>query len=151
MNKLLLISITLLLFLSACSPERQEIYYGEEECSHCSMIISEPRFAGQLLTSKGRHFNFDAIECMVAFIESETTEKGDIHSIWVPGFNNEAWIPADEAHYLRSDNLQSPMSMNLSAYQDLSAAEEYRRNYTGEVLTWNDVQNLIRQEWIHRQ
>ncbi|MEX0929559.1 MAG: nitrous oxide reductase accessory protein NosL, partial [Balneolales bacterium] len=137
MNKLLLLPfIILLAVVHACKPERQEIFYGEEECAHCSMIISNPQYSSQLLTVKGRHYNFDAIECLSAFIESGNMKQEEIHSLWVRGFNDEEWVPAEQAHFLKSRNLVSPMSLNISAYCHRDAAEEYQRNHSGEILAW---------------
>ena len=150
-NLSLISSIIILMLLSACEPQRQDIFYGEEECAHCSMLISEPQFAGQLLTETGRHFNFDAIECLVAFKEGGTVAEEDIHSMWVPGFDDETWLPAREAYFLRSPNLPSPMSLNLSAFQHLSQVEEYQRSYTGNIYSWSEIQNLVRQEWFNKQ
>ncbi|MEX0685547.1 MAG: nitrous oxide reductase accessory protein NosL [Balneolales bacterium] len=144
---LLLLTFGTLVFLYGCEPERQDIFYGEEECTHCNMIISEPKFSSQLLTNKGKYYNFDSIECLAGFITSKSLPTEDIHSAWVISFNSENWVLAQDAHYLKSGNLQSPMSLNLSAYSNLEVAKEYQRNYTGEILSWNDIQNFVHKEW----
>lgn len=147
-NLLLIPTLMMLVLLSACEPERQEIFYGEEECAHCSMIIADPQFAGQLLTSTGNHHNFDTIECMAAYVETDAIDDEDIHSLWVASFDEEKWIRADEAYFLRSDNLASPMSMNLTAHEGSEIAQQHQQEYTGEVLGWDEIKNLVRQEWL---
>ena len=50
MRNILTITILLVLFLAACTarasqPTPPKIHYGEDICTDCGMIISEPRFA----------------------------------------------------------------------------------------------------------
>lgn len=137
----------MMLLITACEPQPQPIQMGEEECAHCNMMISEEPYAAQLVSSTGRHFSFDAIECMAAYTEDF---DGEIHSIWVRDFNNSGdWFDATQAIFLRSDELQSPMSVNLSAYNQQSEAEENQNEYGGELYTWDEVVHLVREQWGH--
>lgn len=62
-------SIFLLLFvLTSCSNKIQDINYGSDSCDFCSMGIVDQGHASQLVTTKGKNFKFDAIECMTHFI-----------------------------------------------------------------------------------
>jgi len=55
----LLVILTLSgLLLGACGGRQgalqpPEIYYGQDTCARCGMLISDPRFAAALLTEEG--------------------------------------------------------------------------------------------------
>lgn len=145
----LAVALAVALLLQACSPSPQPIHFGQEECSHCSMIISEEPFASQLLTETGRHYNFDAIECLAAYVEGGEVDEDHIHSLLVPDFNRpDEWLDAREAVILKSENLQSPMGLNYSAYAGDEQAREHKQGYGGELLDWMQVRNEVRKAWI---
>ena len=138
------------LFLTACSDGPREVHVGEEECAHCRMLVSEERFASQLITDRGRHYVFDSIECMVEFLdENEEVTEDRIQALWVTDFPDPgAWTPVDQAWFLRSDDLRSPMGLNLSAYARAESAEDARQAFGGEVMRWEDVRELVRRTGV---
>ncbi len=136
------------LLLMACEPKPQPIQFGSDQCEYCRMMITEPQFASQVVNKQGRTFPFDSIECMVAH-DLTTDNPDNIHSHWVPDFtNSDVWLQAQEAHYLHSETLRSPMGLYLSAYGVYQVAEEYHNEYLGTLLEWNEVRDLVRQEWL---
>ena len=70
-----------LLFLSlsliSCSVEPKPVPYGEANCTHCNMTISDNRYGAELVTDKGKVFYFDAVECLAAYVagQPEVSEK----------------------------------------------------------------------------
>ena len=69
----------LLLFASfcltvGCSVGPKPIDYGHVGCHFCSMTIVDKQHAAQLVTTKGKVFNFDAVECMMNQLK-ETDES----------------------------------------------------------------------------
>ena len=60
----------ILLMIVACDPESKPIVYGEDKCEFCRMSIVDQRFAGEVVTQKGKAYKFDAVECMVNYIDS---------------------------------------------------------------------------------
>ena len=61
------------LFL-ACSQKPAEIRYGEDQCIHCHMTITDSRFVAEIVTAKGKALKFDAIECMVSYLKDHKKE-----------------------------------------------------------------------------
>lgn len=117
---------------------------GEEECAHCNMMISDQQFASQLVTSTGRHYSFDAIECMAAYTADF---DGEIHSLWVRDYYEyEEWIDATQATFVQSDEIPSPMSVNISAYKDREDAQQQ----VEDVIDWEDVKRLVADQWGNR-
>ena len=134
-----------LFVLAACADGPRQIQVGAEECAHCRMLVSENRFASQLVTDRGRSYIFDSIECMAEFLDEGTeVEEERVGSLWVTDFTRPGeWMEAGEAHFLRSDELRSPMGMNLSAFADEAAVREHQADHGGEILSWAEVRALV--------
>jgi copper chaperone NosL len=142
------ISFASLFLLMACDPGPQDIRVGQQECDHCRMMISDERFASQLITQQGRQYAFDAIECMAAFIDGKDASRLDIHSLWAPDFFNPGtWIAAEEAVYVQSDQLRSPMAVNISSYTSREYARRQQSEFGGEILNWEEARQQVRQAW----
>ena len=56
-----------LIFISACTVEPQPIQYGRDNCAFCKMTIVDGRYGSELVSSKGKVFKFDAVECLINF------------------------------------------------------------------------------------
>lgn len=144
----IIVLVTVLLLVAACERGPQNIRIGQQECDHCRMMISQEQFAAQLITQQGRQYVFDAIECMAAFVDSDEGRERDIHSLWVPDFQNpDTWIAAESALYLQSDGLRSPMALNFSAYASEDKALSQLSEFGGQVVRWVDVRLIVRESW----
>ena len=138
--------LVVVLLAAGCSDGPREIHLGAEECAHCRMLVSEERFASQLVTDRGRHYVFDSIECMAEFLnQDEGVEEDRVRHLWVTDFPDPGnWTLVADAHFLRSDELRSPMGLNLSAYSRLESAEDAQGAFGGDILSWNEVRELVR-------
>jgi copper chaperone NosL len=146
----------ILIFLSViqlfCSPEPQPIIFGNDQCTHCKMIISDMRYGAELVSNKGKIYKFDSVECLAAFSLSQTFAGEEIHSMWVINFAEpQALIAATTAVYLHSPQLPSPMGLNLSAFSERMSAQKLSNHYPGNIITWQDVQSLVGNEWINKK
>jgi len=125
----------LLLIFSACQVQPQDIEYGADQCHACKMIISDSRFGCELVTTKGKVYKYDAIECLVPEVMKHGTDHYEF--ILVGDFNNPGrLINAESAFFKIDPNVPSPMGGNLSAYSDqidLALAKE------SEYLQWTEL------------
>lgn len=138
----------LLIGLSGCEQGPRDIRIGEQECDHCRMMVSDERFASQLITGQGRQFAFDSIECLAAYVNDGDGQELDIAGLWVPDFDHRGeWRAAEKAVYLQSDELRSPMALNFSAYADHQTAEDRVDEFGGHILDWQGVQRIVQEEW----
>ncbi len=131
----------ILTFLVSCqSPvdlsEPPEIRYGEEMCRECGMIISEPRFAAAYYTADGNARRFDGIGGMASH-HAENQE--DVAQFWVHDYDTEEWIIADQAFFVMSDQLHTPMDFGVVAFSDQSRAQEHASEFTAMVMTFEAV------------
>ena len=129
----------LLMLFAGCSQDPKPIHINSDECAHCKMMITDPRFAAQIVNSQGKSITFDAIECMVRYYTAnEETYTGA--RLWVSDFRNPGrWIAADDAVFVKSEVIQSPMGESLLALPSEQAAEEHMNEYPGERLSWAEI------------
>ncbi len=129
--------LSILLFIS-CTIQPQKIEYGKDACHFCRMNIVDQQHAAQLVTNKGKAFKFDAIECMINYLdEIETSEIG---LILIADFNNPStFIDAKSSHYIISENLPSPMGEYLSGVSSKEITLALQKEKGGSVYNWEEL------------
>ncbi|MBX7152009.1 nitrous oxide reductase accessory protein NosL [bacterium] len=126
------------LIIIGCNRQPEGIQYGHDACAHCRMIIADEKFGSELITQKGKIYKFDSIECLAAYLGQ--IPDNEIHSMWITDFKNPGkWIRTDEAQFLQSTNIPSPMGMFLSGYADVNDARSMQTQFDGDVLDWQQV------------
>jgi copper chaperone NosL len=142
MLKILSFSFLLFFFL-ACEVAPVAIEYNVDQCSACKMMIADAQFGSELVTTKGKVFKYDAIECLVP----EVNTKGELHFafILVSNFNQPAnLIDARNAYFVVSKSRPSPMGGFLSAYVSESEAKTALAEVGGELYDWNALLKMKR-------
>jgi copper chaperone NosL len=132
------LALLLALVLGGCAKGPDVVHWGVEECAHCQMMISDERFAGQVVDRRGKTYKFDALECMADWVNRGGIAAADIHSVWVAN-GPDAWTPVEDASFLHSDGIRSPMGGGYIAFADAAAAVELQAELGGQFLTWTDV------------
>lgn len=138
-------ALVIALLLSGCSaPKPAKVVIGQDSCAMCNMVISDARFATQVVTKTGKAYKFDSIECMVAFLVDGTVPKDQIHSAWVSDYLNPGtWLKAEDARYLQSVKVRSPMGLNLSAFKTLGELENVRAEANGVERRYVDLAGIV--------
>ncbi|MDX1585184.1 MAG: nitrous oxide reductase accessory protein NosL [Balneolaceae bacterium] len=132
-------AVALPLILNACSQKPAEIHYGSDECAYCRMMITDSRFASQIVTGTGKAITFDAIECMADYTEEN---KSDLESakMWVSDFNNPGnWIEVQNAKIVQSEVVKSPMGESLLAFENEDEMNEHLSEYPGKPVDWQSI------------
>ena len=147
MNRLFLL-LTLPFFallFSSCEAEKQPIAYGNVNCQHCQMTVSDKRYGSELVLKTGKATFFDSAECMIQYLEQNADAKEKAAMFLVTDFRNpENLIDADKAIFLQSKNLPSPMGMFLTAFKDRAAASLVQEENGGRILTWNEAVQAVK-------
>ncbi len=126
--------------LVACAHAPRAILYGEEACDHCHMVITDPRFAGQLVASTGRVYAFDDVGCLAAFAATGPVQGAQVHGIFVNSYvATDSQFEAAGMVYLRSAVLRTPMASGLAALRPGAEADSVRALLGGELLSWAEV------------
>ena len=127
-----------LLFFMSCSIEPEKINYGSDACHFCQMTIVDQQHASQYVTSKGKQFKFDAIECMLNEFSEKTTSNIDV--ILVADYGNPgSMTDANAATFLISPEIKSPMGAFLSGFSDKPMAEKTLQENSGKLYTWTSI------------
>jgi copper chaperone NosL len=130
------------LLITACSQEPATIHYGSDECVHCKMMITDPQFASQIVTDKGKAYKFDAIECMAVYQRQHSNELEGA-KLWVNNYDNPGeWLDASKAQYVKSEVIKSPMGESLLALPAQEDAEKHVQEKPGTLLNWQQVSEI---------
>ncbi len=138
-----LVIITALLV--SCNVSPQHIEYGTDACQYCNMAIVDRQHASQVVTTKGKAYKYDAIECMVHSLQDELKDT-EIALYLTADFNQPGQLmDATMATYLVSEQISSPMGANLSAFENEKTAQKEQKKFTGELFSWEEIQNHLKQ------
>ncbi len=138
-NKVLftLLSITVI----SCSTDPEPIRYGEDACHFCDMTIVSKAHSAQAVSTKGKQFKYDAIECMVHDINKNQIEMALLQ---VADFSNPGtMINIQRAGFIVHDSINSPMGENLAAvemkaFNDLYTWEQLKARFlAGDFISLN--------------
>ncbi|WP_431163902.1 nitrous oxide reductase accessory protein NosL [Flagellimonas beolgyonensis] len=136
-KQLLPLLLTLVLSIS-CTIAPKPIDYGHVACHYCSMTIVDKQHAAQLVTTKGKVLDFDAVECMMNQLKE--TDTSTIALFLANDFDNPGeLIDATKATYLISENIPSPMGAYLSAFDEEGAAKFVLDANGGQLLSWSEL------------
>jgi copper chaperone NosL len=116
-----------------------EIIYGRDLCDQCGMSIDEARFAASYITESGETRRFESIGDMLAY-DLEHDEA--VYRYWVHDYETEAWVRGDEAFYILSDEIVTPMGVGLIASATGEGAEALASRWDGAVLKFDNVMTL---------
>ncbi len=121
------------------------IHLDDDMCAECGMIISDERFAcatvfgGQATTPETRLF--DDFNCMI----NHEAARADTEIIrrWVHDHGTRAWLNAQDAIYLCSPDLQTPMASGVVAFGGRAEAERLLAQVGGELRGFGEVRAAI--------
>lgn len=135
-----LIHLILLLFVAvvlvACSVSPEPINFGEDHCVHCKMKIVDPKFGGELVTKKGRIYKFDAVECLIPYMD-ENKAIEYVHILAIAYDFPKKLLNVNELSFEIDPAYNSPMGMNLAAFGN-------PKNGKGETLmNWESIRKEI--------
>jgi copper chaperone NosL len=127
---ILFVVLLALVFLSCTKKEAEPIGFGHDSCHHCKMTITDKRFGGELVTSKGKVYKFDSLECLD---EYKILHSDDYKIYVVDSLNNGNLIEAEKAQFEIRSDLRSPMGRGILA------SPKNENELKGNQLTWKDL------------
>jgi len=111
---------------------------ADDMCSFCRMAISERRFAAEFWSEGPTLFKFDDAGCMLNFIRRQDQHQ-DILAGFVMDYEARRWLKAEDAHYVRSTQIKTPMGGGIIAFGDEAQAEAVAARYQGQVLRFDEL------------
>jgi copper chaperone NosL len=128
--------VILILFivgLSACQRSPEPIVFGTDQCAFCRMTISDPKYGAELVTEKGRVYKYDAMECMVKYLDDNEVHTGLLLGIAYD--EPKKLFPVDSLTFEISKKYRSPMGANLAAFKDATK--------TKKPLKWGEINEKL--------
>lgn len=116
--KLIFLVLFSLLFIS-CSEDKpkngmHKVHWDRDMCERCKMIVSERKFAVQVIDEHDKSHMFDDIGCALVWFEEENLSWLDKAKIWINDAHTGEWIDARKSIFAVG-NL-TPMGYGVSAY-----------------------------------
>jgi copper chaperone NosL len=124
------------------------LVYGEDRDPYCGEEVDRVRWGGEIRTTQGERLRFRSVECLAGFLLAGGVEPGAVDQVRVVDFED-GWrlVDAREAVFLHSPNLGSPNGLNLHALANPWMASRMQELYTGPLLEWDRVLELVAREW----
>lgn len=122
----------------ACEVKPQEISYGHDGCHYCKMTIVDTQHAAEIVTTKGKAFKYDAIECMLNDLHS--WDETPVALYLVSDYSRpKELIDATKAFYLISESIPSPMGAFLTAFGNEQNRDGAKMEKGGDVYSWDTL------------
>lgn len=142
---LILVAAAALAFVAAAGcasgPAKVEpptIYYGEDVCDQCGMVISDERFAAasvvEVAPGQTEARVFDDVGDLFLYHEEHADET--VLARYVHDYNTQAWLAAEDAFYVASDAIHSPMVHGVAAFATRKDAGKMAADVGGETLDY---------------
>ena len=131
------------LFAAGCAASSggpPTIRYGESACAECHMLINEARYAAAAVTRTDEPVVFDSIECLVRYLRRDGTS---LARVWVHDYGANQWLVSDEALYVVSPELTTPMGQGVVATASAPEAKRLADTVHGRVLRFAQLAALI--------
>lgn len=120
-----------------------EIPLGQTECAACHMIISDAAFAAALVNVDNQgvvKLAFDDIGCLLDYRRKHSAADRSFE--FFHDFDSRGWIPAAEASFVFSQNLQTPMASHLAACASSASARVLAERKNGKIVRRAELEVL---------
>jgi copper chaperone NosL len=102
------------------------------------MAISQKQFAAEIISTNDNVFKFDDIGCMLNYIEKHQM-KGKIAASYVMDFEKGNWILAEQASFVATNEIQTPMGGGYLAFHNDEEARSASNRFKGRLLTYSQL------------
>ncbi len=130
---------------------------GVDVCPFCNMTILDARYAAQMITTTGKVYAYDDVGCLLDHLLGYGGPKATPKELYVADYTaserkQARLLPVNQAVFLFSERIRTPMGVGLLAFSGPAAVEAYLRErpqHQGSILRWNEVVTRGRQQaWV---
>lgn len=137
-----LILVLFLVLAAGCKVGPEPIAYGIDACHFCRMTIVDRQHGAEMVTTKGKVFKFDAVECMINHLRE--VDDNAVAFLMVNTYSRPGeLLDATETVYLISEGIPSPMGEFVTAFENELEAQKAQKKYMGEVYSMQEIRNLL--------
>lgn len=120
-----------------------KMVYGHDICVQCRMIIEDGRFACAAVLAGKDFLKFDDIGCLATY---EKKLNGLEFWPWVRDASADKWIKREQAYFVHSRDLVTPMGYGFAAFAHQRDAMTFAQEKAGRLITWEELLNLMEGE-----
>jgi copper chaperone NosL len=132
------VTMGFLFILNSCTAGPEALIPGRDNCYFCKMTVSDNRYGGEILTTKGKVYKFDDEKCLSSFIDSRELDIKEIRDVYFTDFSGgHHLIKSGDAMLLQSDAFSGPMNGNTVAFSNRDSLKKYEQLYHGRPQTWS--------------
>ncbi|MEO6490276.1 MAG: nitrous oxide reductase accessory protein NosL [Ferruginibacter sp.] len=133
-------SFVIMAILTSCNMGPESIKAGTDHCYSCKMTISDMRFGAEIVTTKGKIYKFDDMQCILSYLKTKDLEPGIIKNIYFTNFcGDHNLINSNASLLLKNDELRSPMGGNIAAFDTKDSLFKIQERYPGIMINWKDL------------
>jgi copper chaperone NosL len=144
-NTITVLTVILCISLMSCKVEPEPLQFGKDGCHHCKMTLMDNKFGAEILTTKGKIYKFDDVNCMLNFYNGGAVSTEDMKEILIVDFSKpEKLIDARNALYVKSESIKSPMASNVAAFESNEDLKKMNADWNGIQLSWGELQTQFK-------
>ena len=126
--------------ITGCVREPRTLVWHKHACDFCKMTLVDDRYGALLETEKGRVYRFDDISCMLKYGNQHFPDFHEVQVRLVVDFSHPGkLIPAEEAFYLKSEKLVTPMESNIASFGSKTEFDRHKKKLKGIYLVWGEL------------
>jgi copper chaperone NosL len=117
------IPVLIVLGLLACTGELEPVdIENGDMCSFCRMAISEKQYAAEMIMADETVLKFDDIGCLLRYEKGKAGHPAGAAAVFVADSESKKWLKADDAFFVRSTTLKTPMGSGIIAFSSAEKA-----------------------------
>jgi len=132
--------LLVVLTLAACAsgpPRPAALEAGRETCASCRMVVSDARFAAQLVAPGEEPLFFDDVGCLKTYLASRP--PGSDAALFVADHRTKDWIAARQAVFTRVPTLDTPMGSHVFAHADAVSRDRDPAAAAGSAVAATEI------------
>jgi copper chaperone NosL len=99
------------------APRPANLDVNHDACAYCRMVVSDPRFAAQVVVKLEEPRFFDDLGCLANYLKTKTLPSHAV--IFVADHQTRAWVPAPSAIYTEAVDAIAPMGSHIMAHASI--------------------------------
>jgi copper chaperone NosL len=110
------------------------------------MTLTDKKYGAEIVSKRNKPYKFDDLNCMVNFLNSGYLAENEIAFTLVIDYSNpeRGLFSAEEAFYLFSDQLRSPMASEVAAFEKQESMKAMKTKIGGIYLTWGELKTQFK-------
>jgi copper chaperone NosL len=119
-------------------PQPARLDSKQDACASCRMMVSDARFASQVVAPFEEPRFFDDLGCLARYLQTAGTLP-DGAVIYVADHATRAWVRADAAVFTEVQGIAAPMGSHVIAHESAASRDADPAALSGRSLSLRDV------------